>query len=367
MTGVKLTVFLSSLSLLSILRGEVRALTVQTMVSEEPSQTLLTCGGEVEWFFCVWEGPRGDRLCSVRARKGEEEVKDGTCGYEDSRLELVGNRTTCQLLIREPAIKDQGDWTCALTDHNMETVKHVTTMEVVQRGNISLEVSSSGEKEEVEMVDGDRLELHCLLAEVWPAPSLEWSLSLGGVEVRKEEVEVRLGEEVRQSDCELCPHTLQQSLSLVLHQQHSGLEVRCQHGRASQTSLLVTVTAPAQADQEQLKHQQSLGLLPGILISTILILLSLAVLVSFCIRGSRNRKPKQAHSEDPEVGKSFVETENVVKGGDGGIDMIENVYDDAIKDNSLTDSSIHSSDSGENNTSDSLTPSDDDKDRQENL
>ena len=188
------------------------------------------------------------------------------------------------------------------------------------------------------------------------------------MEVSQEEVEVRLGEEVRQSDCELCPHTLQQSLSVVLHQQHSGLEVRCQHGRASQTSLLVTVTAPAQADQEQLKHQQSLGLLPGILISTILILLSLAVLVSFCIRGSRNRKPKQAHSEDPEVGKSFVETDNVVKGGDGGIDMIDNVYDDdAIKDNSLTDSSIHSSDSGENNTSDSLTPSDDDKDRQENL
>ena len=125
--------------------------------------------------------------------------------------------------------------------------------------------------------------------------------------------------------------------------------------------------SPTEADQEQLKHQQSLGLLPGILISSILILLSLAVLVSFCIRGSRNRQSKKADSEDPEVGKSFVENEAVVKGGDGGIDMIDNVYDDAIKDNSLTDSSIHSSDSGENNTSDSVSPSDDDKDRQEQL
>ena len=53
--------------------------------------------------------------------------------------------------------------------------------------------------------------------------------------------------------------------------------------------------------------------------------------------------------------------------GDGGIDLIDNVYDDAIKDNSLTDSSIHSSDSGENNTSDSLTQSDDDKDRPDQL
>ena len=368
MTGVTLSILYSSLCLLSLLSGGARSLTVHTEVSEEPSQTILTCGGQEEWFFCVWEGPRGDRLCSVRARKGQDEVKEETCGYEGSRLELVGNRTECQLVISDPAIRDQGDWTCALTNQNMETVKQVTTLEVVQRGNISLEVSSSGEMEEVEIVDGELLEVNCRLAEVWPAASVEFSLKIDGEEVSQEELEVSLGEEERQSDCELCPLTVQQSLSVVLHQEHSGLQVTCQHSRAGQTSLQVTVRPPTEAEQEQLKHQQSLGLLPGILISSILILLSLAVLVSFCIRGSRNRKPKQAHSEDPEVGKSFVETENVVKGGDVAIDLIDNVYDDAIKDNSLTDSSIHSSDSGENNTSDNNTsPSDDDKDRQEQL
>ena len=364
MTGLLLTFILLSLS-----AGGTRATTVQTMLGEEePSQSLLlTCGGEAEWFFCVWEGPGGDRLCSVRARQGEEEVKAGTCGHEDSRLELVGNRTECQLLIREPAIRDQGDWTCALTDHTMDTVKQVTTLEVVQRGNISLEVSSSvpSEQKEVEVVDGERLELYCRLDEVWPAASLEWSLVLEGEELEQEQLEVRLGQEEVESQCSHCPLTVQQSLSVVLHQQHSGLQVSCKHGLAGQSSLTVTVTSPAQADQEQLKHQQSLGLLPGILISSILILLSLAVLISFCIRGSRNRKPKQADSEDPEVGKSFVENENVVKGGDGVIDLIDNVYDDAIKDNSMTDSSIHSSDNSENNTSDSVSPSDDDKDRRE--
>ena len=371
MTGLKQGIIYNTVCLLSLLSGGARGargdLTVQATVSQESSQTLLTCGGQTEWFFCVWEGPRGDRLCSVRARKGQDEVKDETCGYEGSRLELVGNRTECHLVISDPAIMDQGDWTCALTDQNMETVKEVTTLEVVQRGNISLEVSSSGEQEKVEIVDGERLEVNCRLGEVWPGGSVEWSLNMEGEEVSQGELEVSLGEEVMQSDCELCPLTVQQSLSVVLHQQHSGLQVSCQHGLAGQTSLLVTVRAPTEADQEQLKHQQSLGLLPGILISSILILLSLAVLVSFCIRGSRNRQSKKADSEDPEVGKSFVENEAVVKGGDGGIDMIDNVYDDAIKDNSLTDSSIHSSDSGENNTSDSVSPSDDDKDRQEQL
>ena len=370
MTGVKQVVLIYTT--LCLLAGEAGAVTVETRVTEEPSQTVLTCGGETEWFFCVWEGPRGDRLCSVRARKGQDEVKDGNCEYSDSRLELVANRTSCQLVVTDPAIRDQGDWTCALTDQNMETVKQVTTVEVVQWGNISLEVSS-GEKDQVDQVDqvemvaGDLLELHCRLAEVWPAGSLEWSLTMEGEEVSLEELGVSLGEEERKSDCELCPLTVQQRLRVVLHQQHSGLQVSCQHSRAGQTRLRVSVTAPSEADQEQLKHQQSLGLIPGILISSILVLLSLAVLISFCIRGSRNRKPKQAHSEDPEVGKSFVEAENVVASGDGGIDLIDNVYDDAIKDNSLTDSSIHSSDSGENNTSDSLTQSDDDKDRPDQL
>ena len=55
-----------------------------------------------------------------------------------ARLELVGNATHCLLVMRDLDITDQGDWTCALTDDNMETVKQVTTFNIIKHGNISL-------------------------------------------------------------------------------------------------------------------------------------------------------------------------------------------------------------------------------------
>ena len=344
------------------------SLEVHHVLGEDNSRSL-SCSSPSPWFFCVWEGPRGDRLCSLRGRQGD--LKDGACGYDDSRLELVGNATHCLLVMRDLDITDQGDWTCALTDDNMETVKQVTSLNIIQHGNISLEVAETGERDAVQIFDGERLDLSCRLEQVWPAASLQWSLERDGVKIReeeKEELEVIFGEEETVSECELCPVTVQQRLTLSPQSGHSGLVVSCHHQTSGHSGLHVTVITPTQADLERLTHSQGLGLVPGILISSILVLLSLAVLISFCIRGSRNRKQKQSHteSEDPELGKSFVENENIVKGGGGVTDVIEKVYDeDANKDASFTDSSIHSSEHSDTNTSDSVSPSDGDKDKQE--
>ena len=89
MTQLRLT-FFSSVFLLSLLTGGARGLSVQATLSEEPSepsQTLLSCGGEAEWFFCVWEGPRGDRICGLRDKLGSDQ--DKLCG-EDHRFSISG-------------------------------------------------------------------------------------------------------------------------------------------------------------------------------------------------------------------------------------------------------------------------------------
>ena len=215
---------------------------------------------------------------------------------------------------------------------------------------------------------GDWRLLHILAYNMSPLVLGEFILELNNQMREKEELEVIFGEEETASECELCPVTVQQRLTLNPQSGHSGLVVSCHHQTSGHSGLHVTVITPTQADLERLTHSQGLGLVPGILISSILVLLSLAVLISFCIRGSRNRKQKQSHteSEDPELGKSFVENENIVKGGGGVTDVIEKVYDeDANKDASFTDSSIHSSEHSDTNTSDSVSPSDGDKDKQE--
>ena len=41
----------------------------------------LTCTNPSPWFFCVWEGPRGDRVCGLRDKLGSGQAK--LCGEED--------------------------------------------------------------------------------------------------------------------------------------------------------------------------------------------------------------------------------------------------------------------------------------------
>jgi hypothetical protein len=47
----------------------------------------ITCLSPSPWFFCVWEGPRGDRVCSLRSNIGKG---DGSmCGGND-RMKIKG-------------------------------------------------------------------------------------------------------------------------------------------------------------------------------------------------------------------------------------------------------------------------------------
>ena len=47
----------------------------------------LSCTNPSPWFFCVWEGPRGDRICGLRDKLGSDQ--DQLCG-EDHRFSISG-------------------------------------------------------------------------------------------------------------------------------------------------------------------------------------------------------------------------------------------------------------------------------------
>ena len=47
----------------------------------------LTCTNPNPWFFCVWEGPRGDRICGLRDKLGSDQ--DQLCG-KDQRFSISG-------------------------------------------------------------------------------------------------------------------------------------------------------------------------------------------------------------------------------------------------------------------------------------
>ena len=55
--------------------------------SEVGENITLTCSNPNPWFFCVWEGPQGDRVCGLRDKLGSGQAK--LCG-EDHRFSISG-------------------------------------------------------------------------------------------------------------------------------------------------------------------------------------------------------------------------------------------------------------------------------------
>ena len=95
-----------------------------SLVTLEPghvTNVTLVCDSESPWFFCVWESPQGGRLCSVQSPGEQGAVTNSGAG---DRLRLGGNNTRCELTIEGAEIVDRVQWTCALTDNNMDTLKH---------------------------------------------------------------------------------------------------------------------------------------------------------------------------------------------------------------------------------------------------
>ena len=59
-----------------------------TILTTERSSITLSCSSPSPWFFCVWEGPRGNRVCSLKDDIGRNN-DDSLCG-EDNRVKISG-------------------------------------------------------------------------------------------------------------------------------------------------------------------------------------------------------------------------------------------------------------------------------------
>ena len=375
-------------ALLCASAGAVEVETVEAMevVEALTNDTVeLSCAAarHQPWFICVWESAAGARLCGLQSSPGQE-VTTTACGAGAGQgagagLVLGGNSSHCSVTVAAAAIRHHGAWTCALTDHAMDTEKRVTRLEVRQPGTLTLascgagagSSCGAGAGQQLEARAGEQLQLSCSVADLWPASNLTWSFTTRGgqqldtaARLARAGVEVQRGDTVTSQQCAHCSLALQQRLVLTLQEAASGLVVRCAEAGSGAAEVTVEVRPRLEAgDRGQLRDLASrpLGLVPGLAVSLLLVLLSLAVLVSFCIRGSRRRKSSTITTpepeEDPEMGNSLVEN-GIIKNKDEIHDIIQNVYEDNEKDNSFTDNSSDSSDTNDNNISDSSSSSD---------
>merc|ERR1712129_293983 len=99
------------------------------------------------------------------------------CGEQD-RLEVRGNSSMCTLVIKNPQLSDHGEWTsplewtCAVSDDSsLDTVKDFVQLEIVDEGEMVL----TPETNSMEVVEGEKVELVCMVDDVFPPPEISWS------------------------------------------------------------------------------------------------------------------------------------------------------------------------------------------------
>jgi len=97
----------------------------------------LSCGTNMQWFFCVWRGPNGNKQCALQ--QNQESNPQNICEDDEggNRITLKGSRTNCDIELKDVQVSDFGTWQCIVTDDvNFQTDKTKIALEVGQAANV---------------------------------------------------------------------------------------------------------------------------------------------------------------------------------------------------------------------------------------
>ena len=74
---------------------------MKTVLAKLSQEVQLSCGSLSPWFFCVWEGPKGDRVCALREDAEEHREQTGMCGGA-GRLHIRGKTSGVMIFGKSP-------------------------------------------------------------------------------------------------------------------------------------------------------------------------------------------------------------------------------------------------------------------------
>ena len=85
---MKRLALISLMSIQSMLTTSAMTSDTENTSAKVSDLVTLSCKSSSPWFFCVWEGPKGDRVCALRAGVDKGQT-GGICGSDD-RLRISG-------------------------------------------------------------------------------------------------------------------------------------------------------------------------------------------------------------------------------------------------------------------------------------
>ena len=243
------------------------------------TEVTLTCITSSPWFFCVWEGPGGERACALREKIGKQ--GDSLCGEQD-RLEVKGNSSMCSLVIKNPEISDHGDWTCAVSDdESLETVKDDVKLEIRAEGML---VIMPGK---VELSEGEQVELVCMVEEVFPPPEISWTVSrdmMGTLDTSSNKVIIPSSK----SHMVSIQHHVFYTPSLLDH----GMNISCMARQGNMSKQVKSVVVRVKKEEvKEMLVEQHVGVIPILSIAACSVFVVLLI-TSFIIVIIKMRKSK---------------------------------------------------------------------------
>ena len=255
------------------------------MMVKEGSKTLLGCKSSQPWFFCLWRPPVGEKECSLQEGGGVRKV----CRQGREELEVAGGDSYCSLTVPKVTLADHGDFLCLLNQaETFLTARSTVRVEVATEAMISVRVGKE-EKDKVEAVEGEVVELECEARRAHPPPTLTWVVP-GGVpgdavveEVGKDEghtskVVSRLTYRASASDSS----SMIQCISSQVDPASSALLF----SKESNITLAISQAAPLLSPSLSLPGR--VGLITAILLAIIIVFLTLLlVLVCFVKKNKR--------------------------------------------------------------------------------
>ena len=122
----------------------------------------LSCGTNMQWFFCVWRGPNGNKQCALQ--QNQESNPQNICEDDDggNRITLKGSRTNCDIELKDVQVSDFGTWQCIVTDDvNFQTDKTKIALEVGQAANVKFS-QNFGKDSTLIITEGDSVSVSVL-------------------------------------------------------------------------------------------------------------------------------------------------------------------------------------------------------------
>ena len=139
----------------------------------------MSCTADQEWFFCLWQNPKGEKNCVVKQKASFVSACSGA-----KHMEIGVEDKSCTLSVDNVTIQDKGIYMCVLnqaamfhTERSYFNIQMASPAEVkvLKKHSVGNEMTDSVVQDVLLLSEGELVELKCESKRAFPKPTFTWT------------------------------------------------------------------------------------------------------------------------------------------------------------------------------------------------